>query len=123
MKLPFTSVSMVSQDVSVFTRRPPVTTLSPPWNVLVALPQMVVVLVVPTVNGPFERMVVAKRFDVVAFPIVMRSAGKVYVPEPANVPGVVVMTPVPELYEMTEAPESDVLEILLLKVLKSVEER
>ena len=33
------------------------------------------------------------------------------------------MTPVPELYEMTEAPESDVLEILLLNVLKSVEER
>jgi hypothetical protein len=33
------------------------------------------------------------------------------------------MTPVPELYEMTEAPESEVEEILLLKVLKSVEER
>jgi hypothetical protein len=33
------------------------------------------------------------------------------------------MTPVPELYEMTLAPESDVEEILLLKVLKSVELR
>jgi hypothetical protein len=33
------------------------------------------------------------------------------------------MTPVPLLYEMTEAPLSEVEEILLLKVLKSVEER
>ena len=33
------------------------------------------------------------------------------------------MTPVPLLYEMTLLPESDVEEILLLKVLKSVELR
>jgi hypothetical protein len=54
---------------------------------------------------------------------VMTSAGKVYVPEPPNVPGVVLIWPVEPLYEMTDVPESELEEILLLKVLKSVSER
>ena len=36
-----------------------------------------------------------------------------------KVPPVVEMTPVPELYEMTDAPESEEEEILLLKFVKS----
>ena len=46
-------------------------------------------------------------------------------PEPATleVTPVLVMTPVPESYEIPVPPESDVEEILLLKVVKSVAER
>ena len=33
------------------------------------------------------------------------------------------ITPVPELYEMTEAPDRDVLDILLLNTLQSAAER
>ena len=36
-------------------------------------------------------------------------------------PMVLVITPVPELYEIPAPPESDVLEILLLKTVKSPE--
>ena len=38
-------------------------------------------------------------------------------------PGVVVMTPVAELYEMTEAPLREVEETLLLKTVQSAEAR
>ena len=41
----------------------------------------------------------------------------------SEVTPVLVMTPVAETYEMPVPPESEVEEILLLKVLKSVEER
>ena len=46
-------------------------------------------------------------------------------PEPAtfDVTPVLVMTPVAELYEIPVPPESDVELILLLKVVKSVDER
>lgn len=40
-----------------------------------------------------------------------------------KVPPVVVKTPVDELYEITDAPESEVDETLLLKVFQSVSER
>jgi len=39
------------------------------------------------------------------------------------VPGVVVITPVPAVYEMTDAPERDELEILLLKLVQLAEVR
>jgi hypothetical protein len=63
------------------------------------------------------------RMELVLFPLMTRSFPKVYVPTPAKVPGVVVMTPVPLLYEMTPAPESEEEEILLLNAVQSVVER
>lgn len=70
-----------------------------------------------------EERVRIERMEVVAFPVMTTSLGKVYVPAPAKVPGCVVMTPVPLLYAITLAPEREVEAILLLKLVQSVEER
>jgi hypothetical protein len=69
-----------------------------------------------------EESVRTERMELVLFPVMMTSEGKVYVPAP-KVPPVVVMTPVPLVYEMTEAPESEEEEILLLKLVQSAEVR
>jgi hypothetical protein len=69
-----------------------------------------------------EESVRTERMELVLFPVMMTSEGKVYVPAP-KVPPVVVMTPVPLVYEMTEAPEREEEEILLLKLVQSEDVR
>jgi hypothetical protein len=83
--------------------------------------EIVVEPVCPAAKVFAERSVVDALAKVEA-PDTVRVDGKVYAPEP-NVPPVVVITPVLALYEMTEPPRRDVLEILLLNVAKSEEER
>jgi hypothetical protein len=85
--------------------------------------RLVVVAPLETLRLDVEATERTLKILVVALPEMTRSFAKVYVPAPPKVPGVVVITPVPELYAMTEAPESDEEEILLLKLVQSAVER
>jgi hypothetical protein len=69
-----------------------------------------------------EARVRTDQIDEVPFAVMMTSEGKVYVPAP-KVPPVVVITPVPELYEITDAPESEEEETLFWKLVQSVVDR
>jgi hypothetical protein len=59
--------------------------------------RFVVVAPLETLRLDVEAKVRTVKIEEVAFAVMTTSDGKVYVPEPPNVPGAVVMTPVPEL--------------------------
>jgi hypothetical protein len=93
---------------------------SPPARPVIA--RLVVEAPRETRRSVVEAKVRTDQIDDVPFALTTTSLGNVYVPAP-KVPPVVVMTPVPGVYEITDVPESEVEETLFWKVVQSVEER